>query len=76
VGHIRGEFEAKWEKMKMYLSKVHNMQFSFQKFCITKIPREDNEKADHLARMTFAESMEASEGREPIWSLALPSIFD
>jgi ribonuclease HI len=39
VGHIRGEFEAKGEKMKMYLSKVHNMQSSFQKFCITKIPK-------------------------------------
>ena len=25
VGHIRGEFEAKGEKMKMYLSKVQHM---------------------------------------------------
>ena len=25
VGHIRGEFEAKGEKMKMYLSKVQRM---------------------------------------------------
>jgi ribonuclease HI len=49
VGHIRGEFEAKGEKMKMYLSKVHNMLSSFQKFCSTKIPREDNEKVDRLA---------------------------
>jgi ribonuclease HI len=29
VGHIRGEFEAKEERMKMYLSKLHNMQSSF-----------------------------------------------
>jgi ribonuclease HI len=49
VGHIRGEFEAKGEKMKKYLSKVQDMQSSFQKFCITKIFREDNEKLDHLA---------------------------
>jgi ribonuclease HI len=49
VGHIRGEFEAKGEKMKRYLTKVQGMLSSFQKFCITKIPREDNEKADHLA---------------------------
>jgi ribonuclease HI len=43
VGHIRGEFEVKGEKMKKYLTKVQDMQSSFQKFCITKIPREDNE---------------------------------
>jgi ribonuclease HI len=58
VGHIRGEFEAKGEKMKRYLSKVHDMQSSFQKFCITKIPREDNEKANRLARMASVENME------------------
>jgi ribonuclease HI len=29
VGHIRGEFEAKGEKMKRYLTKVQDMQFSF-----------------------------------------------
>jgi ribonuclease HI len=49
VGHIRGEFEVKGEKMKKYLMKVQGMQTSFKKFCIKKIPREDNEKADHLA---------------------------
>jgi ribonuclease HI len=49
VGHIRGEFEAKWEKMKRYLTKVQDMQSSLQKFCIMKIPKEDNEKADCLA---------------------------
>jgi hypothetical protein len=40
------------------------MQTSFQKFCITKIPREDNEKADHLARMASAEHTETKEDRE------------
>jgi ribonuclease HI len=49
VGHIQGEFEAKGEKMKRYLTKVQGMLSSFQKFCIMKISREDNEKADHLA---------------------------
>jgi ribonuclease HI len=66
VGHIRGEFEAKGEKMKKYLSKVHDMQSSFQKFCITKIPREDNEKADRLARMASAENTKIKEEKEPI----------
>ena len=74
VGHIRGKFEAKGEKMKMYLSKVQNMQSSFQKFSITKIPREENEKADRLARMASVENMELEEGREPIQNLTHSSI--
>ena len=76
VGHIRGEFEAKGEKMKMYLSKVQNMQSSFQKFCITKIPREDNEKVDRLAQMASIENAEIKDGREPIRNLTHSSISD
>jgi ribonuclease HI len=58
MSHNRGKFEAKGEKMKRYLSKVHDMQSSFQKFCITKIPKEDNEKANRLARMASAKNTE------------------
>ena len=72
VGHVWGKFKAKGEKMKMYLSKVHNMQSSFQKFCIMKIPREDNEKANRLARMASIESLKM----EPIQILTYPSISD
>jgi ribonuclease HI len=74
VGHIRGEFEVKGEKMKRYLAKVQDMQTSFQKFCIMKIPKEDNEKADRLARMAFAENMKIMEDREHIRSLRHSSI--
>ncbi|XP_059436622.1 uncharacterized protein LOC132169637 [Corylus avellana] len=49
VGHIRGEFKAKGDKMKLYLLKVQDLQDSFKKFCIVKIPREENKRADHLA---------------------------
>jgi hypothetical protein len=76
VGHIRGEFEAKEEKMKRYLAKVRSMQTSFQKFCITKIPREDNEKADRLARMASAKNTEVEEDREQIQSQRHSSISD
>jgi hypothetical protein len=76
VGHIQGEFEAKGEEMKMYLSKVYDMQPYFQKFCIMKIPIEDNKKVDCLARMASIESMETEEGRKPIWVLTYPSTFD
>ena len=76
VGHIRGEFEAKGEKMKMYLSKVQHMQSYFQKFCITKIPREDNEKADRLARMASVENVKIEEDRKLIRNLTHSSISD
>ena len=76
MGHIQGEFEAKAKKMKMYSSKVQHMQSSFQKFCITKIPKVDNEKANRLARMTSIENVEIEEGREPIRNLKHSSISD
>ena len=60
--------------MKMYLSKVQRIQSSFQKFSITKIPREENEKADRLARMASTEDTELEEGREPIQNLTHSSI--
>jgi ribonuclease HI len=76
VGHVRGEFEAKGEKMKKYLAKVQSMQTSFQKFCIKKIPREDNEKADHLARMVSTENTDYDENKKGIRILRHSSIFE
>jgi ribonuclease HI len=76
VGHIRGEFEAKGERMKKYLAKVQTMKASFQKFSITKIPREDNAKADHLARIASSETTEIKENRENIRSIRHSSISD
>jgi ribonuclease HI len=76
VGHIRGEFEAKGEKMKKYLAKVQSMQTTFQKFCIKKIPREDNEKADHLAKMASTETVESDENESTIRILRHSSIFE
>jgi ribonuclease HI len=76
VGHIRGEFEAKGKKMKMYLSKVHHMKSFFQEFYITKIPRDENEKVDRLARIASTENWDAEEDRENVRSLTHPSISD
>ncbi|XP_059454999.1 uncharacterized protein LOC132185214 [Corylus avellana] len=61
VSHIRGEFEAKGSKMKLYLSKIQGMQKSFKKFCIVKIPREENEKEDHLACLGSSTECEVGE---------------
>jgi hypothetical protein len=76
VGHIRGEFEAKGERMRKYLAKVQTMKASFQKFGITKISREDNEKADYLARIASFENTEIEENRESIRSIRHSSISD
>jgi ribonuclease HI len=76
VGHVMGEFEAKGDKMKKYLAKVRSMQSSFQKFSITKIPRKENEKADHLARMASAEERGVGEDNENTRSLSHSSISD
>jgi folylpolyglutamate synthase/dihydropteroate synthase len=62
--------------MKKYLSKVQGIQTSFQKFSITKIPRKDNEKADHLARMASTENTKIEEDKEIIHSLRHSSISD
>jgi ribonuclease HI len=75
VGHIRGEFEAKGEKIKKYLAKVQSMLAAFRKFCIKKIPREDNEKADHLAKMASTETMASEENASTIRTLRHSSIF-
>jgi hypothetical protein len=47
--------------MRKYLAKVQSMKASFQKFSITKILREDNEKVDHLARIASSANTEIEE---------------
>ncbi|XP_059450836.1 uncharacterized protein LOC132181606 [Corylus avellana] len=75
VGHIRDEFEAKGDKMKLYLSKVQDLQTLFNKFSIMKIPRPENERADQLARITSTASEEI-EAETPIQILLQSSITE
>jgi len=49
VGHIQGEFEAQWDKMIKYLDQVRKCQSYFDRVVLTKIPREDNARADALS---------------------------
>jgi hypothetical protein len=37
--------------MKLYLSRVQDMQVSLKQFSIVKIPRDQNDETDLLARM-------------------------
>ena len=57
VEHINVDYEAKGERMKEYLSMVKKRVG--QKFLAKFVPisREENEKADHLAKAASAECM-------------------
>ncbi|XP_059461845.1 uncharacterized protein LOC132190823 [Corylus avellana] len=75
VGHIQGKFKAKVDKMRLYLSKVQDLQSSFKKFYIIKIPMDENEGADHLARIASTEES-IGEFEEIIQTLSQPTIAE
>ena len=49
VGQVKGEFEAKDERMQGYLSQVKCLQSEFDSFDLLHIPRNGNAHADSLA---------------------------
>ena len=51
VGQVKGEFEAKDERMWGYLSQVKIMQTKFESFSLLHVPRSDNVHADSLAML-------------------------
>ena len=51
VGQVKGEFEAKDEKMQGYLSQVKCLQSKFESFNLLHIPRSNNAHADSLAML-------------------------
>ena len=51
VGQVKGEFEAKDERMKGYLSQVRCLQSEFESFNLLHIPRGGNTHADSLAML-------------------------
>ena len=46
VGQVKGEFEAKDERMRGYLSRVKIMQMEFEFFSLLHVPRSSNTHAD------------------------------
>ena len=46
VGQVKGEFEAKDERMQGYLSQVKCLQSKFDSFDLLHIPRNGNAHAD------------------------------
>ena len=51
VGQVKGEFEAKDERMRGYLNQVKIMQTKFESFSLLHIPRSGNAHADSLAML-------------------------
>ena len=51
IGQVNGEFEAKDERMRGYLSQVKIMQTKFESFSLLHVPRSGNTHADSLATL-------------------------
>ena len=51
VGQVKGEFEAKDEKIQGYLSQVKCLQSEFDSFDLLHIPKTGNAHADSLAML-------------------------
>ena len=51
VGQVKGEFEAKDERMREYLSQVKIMQMKFESFSLLHVPRSGNTHTDSLATL-------------------------
>ena len=54
VGQVRGEFEAKDEKMQGYLRQVRCMQSKFDSFDLLHVSRSGNAHADSLAMLAIS----------------------
>jgi hypothetical protein len=74
VGHMKGEYEARREKMKKYLGKVKEIMGSFNKITFTKVPREENFIADALAQIASATEEEITTSDRPMQELITLSI--
>ena len=51
VSQVRGEFEAKDERMQWYLSQVKCLQLEFDSFDLLHVPRSGNAHSDSLAML-------------------------
>ena len=58
VGQVRGEFEAKDERMQGYLGQVRCMQSKFDSFDLIHVPRSGNAHADSLAMLATSSAQD------------------
>jgi ribonuclease HI len=62
VGQVQGQFEAQEDRMARYLDQVRQFQSYFERVIITKIPRDENIRADEFSKIASGidEEIEAS----------------
>ena len=60
VRHINGDYKAKGERMKEYLSVVKSKMSKGFSTKFVQIPREENEQVDRLAKAASAECMDVT----------------
>ena len=58
VGQVKGEFEAKDERMQGYLSQVKCLQLKFDSFDLLCVPRSGNAHADSLAMLVTSSTQD------------------
>ena len=58
VGQVKGEFEAKDERMQGYLSQVKCLQSKFESFDLIHIPRSGNAHADSLTTLATSSAQD------------------
>ena len=58
VGQVKGEFEAKDERMQGYLSQVKCLQLKFDSFDLLHVPRSGNAHADSLAMLATSSAQD------------------
>ena len=58
VGQVRGEFEAKDERMQGYLGQVKCLQLKFDSFDLLHVPRSGNAHADSLAMIATSSAQD------------------
>ena len=58
VSQVRGEFEAKDERMQGYFSQVKCLQLKFDSFDLLHVPRSGNAHADSLAMLATSSTQD------------------
>jgi ribonuclease HI len=51
VGQVQGQFETQEDRMARYLDQVRQFQSYFERVVTTKIPREENIRADEFSKI-------------------------
>lgn len=74
VFQINGDYEAKEDNMRRYLSKVQHLKRTFEHFSVEHIPRSANKRADVLSRL--ASSTSATIGKKIVVELVKHRAFD